>query len=727
MQALGLRALIERTLMLRRTIALSVSAVVAGGVLMVVPSAAGPVAPASTPSTLTDPTAISQLAEQAYIWSLAPEFVYRFMMFNSYMTGPVNALAGATEPAAWNNSATNAPDASVLYLNSMINLSGQPDQGGTKELVLTVPPSASQYYVVDFLDGYINTVASVGTRTTPSNSAQTYLIAGPTSKYQHVKQAKIKGVTYRVIPTDTNVNWMLIRVLADSLAPVDASDSAANVYQNTIRKFALNPLADYQRNGNKPIYPATLSYPPTTQDKQDAQAWASQPTDAVSYFAQAGTALQVSPLPVDTTGLGGLPIADLPPWLTPQAGATDTYQNPAYGQASTLASFAPLGLSAAGFAVPSNWGSAQLNALQAGLAAGQELVIASEAGSPDASTNFWTYINDGIGTYPNTPAGYLVRAEVVLGGGSANMPQDAIYAQSNALGSDLSVPLDGNRTYALTFLPASAPGAPLPAVGTLPPLVNGKNGLPKGFWSLHVYQPDNSQSAAPFLSQAAVLNTAYSKANLKVLGIDPKANTLTVQNTSWATMKPSSAVMFGKSAAKYGLTPRKAYYIATAPKAGKSGSMSTLTFSVSSVWQQQLSASAVPIQNTGAPGPITDVTKPKGAVDLTWGPIQSVVQLGSDQLKSNSLVKNADGSITIWVGPTLPAHAAMTNWIPTPSAGYFSGIYPGVAVNTNIRLMMRMYYPAPGYPGPSILPYANPSTGQTLPTSYVFPLLQQVN
>ncbi len=75
----------------------------------------------------------------------------------------------------------------------MIDLSGQKGRGGTKELVLTVPPSKSNYYVVDLLDDFINTVGSIGTRTTPSTRAQTYLLAGPTSRYAH--QARSCGFT----------------------------------------------------------------------------------------------------------------------------------------------------------------------------------------------------------------------------------------------------------------------------------------------------------------------------------------------------------------------------------------------------------------------------------------------------------------------------------------------------------------------------------------------------
>jgi Protein of unknown function (DUF1254) len=89
------------------------------------------------------------------------------------VTAPRNTLGGGKGvAAAWNNQATNAGDASVLYLNTMLDLSGQKGRGGTKELVLTVPPSNKNYYVANLLDDFINTVGSIGTRTTASPRAQ---------------------------------------------------------------------------------------------------------------------------------------------------------------------------------------------------------------------------------------------------------------------------------------------------------------------------------------------------------------------------------------------------------------------------------------------------------------------------------------------------------------------------------------------------------------------------
>jgi hypothetical protein len=168
-------------------------------------------------SPLTDPAKIETLAAGAYVWGVAPEFAYRFSNYNELVTAPRNTFGGGNAPAAWNNQGTNAGDASVLYMNAFLDLSGQKGRGGTKELVLTVPPSKTNYYIVNLLDAFINTLGSIGTRTTPSTRAQTYLLAGPTSRYAHQRIARIDGFTYRVMSFNTNRAWMLIRIRADSL------------------------------------------------------------------------------------------------------------------------------------------------------------------------------------------------------------------------------------------------------------------------------------------------------------------------------------------------------------------------------------------------------------------------------------------------------------------------------------------------------------------------------
>ena len=256
----------------------------------------------------------------------------------------------------------------------MINLGGQKDRGGTKELVLTVPPSKSNYYVVNLLDDFINTLGSIGTRTTPSARAQTYLLAGPTSRYAHKRIVRIHGFTYRVLPYDTNFGWILIRIRADSLVPASDPASAASVFKNVVERFGMSTLAAFEAHGNRPTY-FKPGYTPTPEQIKRAAKWQDTPKRAVAFFKQMGESLRLNPLPDARTGLNGIPLRTLPSWIPPQPRATRRYRNPSYPQARTLALFKPLGLTADGFRIPSNWGPNQIKALQAGYKAGHAGVI----------------------------------------------------------------------------------------------------------------------------------------------------------------------------------------------------------------------------------------------------------------------------------------------------------------------------------------------------------------
>jgi hypothetical protein len=616
----------------------------------------------------------------------------------------------------------------VLYLNSFLDLSGEKGRGGTKELVLTVPPSENSYYVANVLDDFINTAGSIGTRTTPSTSAQTYLLVGPTSPYAGKRIVRIHGFTYRVLTLDTNVGWMLIRIRADTLLPAGDPASAASILKNVCERFALSTLAQFEANGHQPDYFQPGQYTPTDEQIKRAQKWHNAPTNAVAFFKQLGQSLKLNPLPTARTGLNGTPLSTLPSWVVPQYGAKVLYRNPSYGQSGTLAAFRPLGLTADGFRIPSNWGPRQISALQRGYQDGQNTVnrVMSQVGAVP-TTNFWSYINTKIGTYPNGPQGYVYRAVIVLAGGSANVPLDAVYAQTNNLDGTSTTQLDGNHTYKLTFTPPVA-NPTLPVTGSLPPTVNDGQGNPLGFWAINIYQLDSTEGAAPFISQASVLNTAYSAANIPVTAVDTATNTITVDASAWGALTQSSPILFGPTAAQYGLAPDVPYYVATKPtqQSDPNTKATTYSFQVSKTWQQPLSPGAnVPIQgNGGNPGPIVQLTHPGGTVNLQWGPIQPVSQLGSQQLASGKLVRNADGSVTIWFGPKPPPEAPATNWIPTPSTAYLSTVYPGQTIPTQIRAMIRIYYPTPGSKTQaSILPPPPGRKGAT----YIFPAVQKVN
>lgn len=146
-------------------------------------------------------------------------------------------------------------------------------------------------------DAFINTVGSIGTRTTPSRRAQTYLLAGPTSRYAHKRIVRIRAFTYRVITFDTNLDWLLVRIRADSRAPASSPTSVASMVKTVEARFALNTLAQFQARGNRPTYYKPGQYTPTPEQIKRAAKWHTAPTKAVAFLKQLGDALKLSPLP----------------------------------------------------------------------------------------------------------------------------------------------------------------------------------------------------------------------------------------------------------------------------------------------------------------------------------------------------------------------------------------------------------------------------------------------
>ena len=674
--------------------------------------------PAVAAGSVTNPTAIKALAAEAYIWGLGPEYIWRFSQYNTIIGAKFNAFKYGSVPAAWNNEATNAGDASVLYISAFVNF----DQ--TPELVLTVPPSRNQYYVVAYMDAYANTVGSIGTRTTPSDAMTSYLLVGPKSPYANKKTAFINGYEYPVMASDSNINWFLIRILTNTL--IDASDprSVPNVVNGVVHKFALNSLQDFETNGHQPVYPANYVLPPPTSDQiAEAAPYQNAPESAVDFFTQLGDAVVTNPIPNRGTGLSGTPLIALPSWMVPQYGAQAIYLVPSYGQKKIFDAFAPLGLTEKGFSVPNNWGDAQKQALQDGYQLGQKILLQFIAGATaSASTKYWGIVNDPVGTYPNNELGYLFRSLIVIEGGVANIGLDAIYPTLTGN----PAPLDGNHTYKMTFtVPSSNPA--LPAMGIYPPMVNDANGNPKGFWSIHVYATDPTQGAAPFIAQTSVLNTSYSTVDTAVLSVDAASKSMTVRAPNWGTLTKSTPILFGGDASAYGLEADKVYYVAAVPVAN--ADQTTYTFQISDQWLQTLSAGNVPIQGPGGqPGPIVDLLSPANAGALKYGMVKPVTQLGSSELAANQLTRNGDGSLTLWFGPTLPPGAPVSNWIPTPSTAYYSALYPNNNVSTAFQLTLRMYYPTPGNEPPSILPCTRPQAcgGTVLHESYIPPAVELV-
>ena len=668
--------------------------------------------------------AITDLTKAAYIWGLPAEFIYRFGKYNALVNSPVNTLYYGQNPAAWNNNATNAGDSSVLYISGIIDVTDT-------DLVYTVPPTESPFVVTQIFDNFINVFSNPGTRTAYTDKTTSYLLVGPNSKYAHKKTAKINGRSFPVIASPTNRCELLVRVLAETLAPASSPNSPPNVFDTVVKKYALNTLTAFKNNNLRPVYPSSYApYVPTAKQVQQAAKWQNSPTGAVEFFQQLGQSLKINPLPTRSTGLGGIALADLPTYIAPQPDATTKYYPASAGQQPALKSFQPLGLTANGWKKPRDWGKPELAAMQQGMNGAIAYIKSLLEAPPTATTNYWGYINEDFGAYPNTVSGYSYRAVGVVAGGFPNIPIDGLYAVQFA--DNTGVTLDGNNTYSITFDKPAPAGAPLPVVGTLPPLALNSDGTPYGFWSLTLYQDDATEASAPFVSQASVINTAYSTADTAVVSISASSDTITVAPSAIGAITVSTPLIFDSGASSYGLTPGLPYYVATAPTM----SGSNYTFKVSTQWKQALSPGGVPIQAApvgatgGAPGAIVDLMAGSGAVQ--YGVVQPVSQLGSSEIQAGDVVPNADGSYTIWLSPTLPDDVDPHNWIPTPSTEYLQSIYgDSQPLGTQIEPMMRMYYAQPGNEPPSILPcpagIAACDGGAGLNASYVFPGLEKVS
>jgi hypothetical protein len=70
---------------------------------------------------VADLATIKALAAEAYLWGLGPQYVEQTSKYNTIISAPFNALKYGSVPAAWNNDADPAGDASVLYVVGFVN------------------------------------------------------------------------------------------------------------------------------------------------------------------------------------------------------------------------------------------------------------------------------------------------------------------------------------------------------------------------------------------------------------------------------------------------------------------------------------------------------------------------------------------------------------------------------------------------------------------------------
>ena len=149
------------------------------------------------------------------------------------------------------------------------------------------------------------------------------------------------------------------------------------------------------------------------------------PTNAVPFFKQVGQSLKLNPLPTATNRAQRHPARARcrAGWcrrpVQRRSSATRRSDRSARSRASSRSASRRTG-SASRAASGRDSASRSRQASRPGMT---ELTEKLSTAGAAKRTNYWSYLNADVGTYPNTHQGYIYRGIIVLEGGSANMPR----------------------------------------------------------------------------------------------------------------------------------------------------------------------------------------------------------------------------------------------------------------------------------------------------------------
>ena len=318
------------------------------------------------------PAVIAPLPETPEIQQLRRAYEFAFPVYEMMRTraatvtrakaagiNGINRLFARTTLADASSRDVTTPNNDTLYASAWLDLSGGPVQ-------LDVPPLPGRYNSAALMDLFTDNVAIVGTRSGAEGGR--YLVAGPSW------QGEPPAGT-RLLRSDTNDAWLLVRVLVDGPADLDAAAAATARFQ---------------------LDASGASAKPTT-------AVPTPDPDAPTLLAVVNEALGRGPLPAAVAErIAGFAEQGIRP------GAGDAW-----------AQLPP--------ATKQLW-KASLPALRAELKGG--------LGAVGSVVDGWNYPGPGIGSFGADDAG---RARVALGGLAALPRQEAIYltASVDATGAPL--------------------------------------------------------------------------------------------------------------------------------------------------------------------------------------------------------------------------------------------------------------------------------------------------
>ena len=374
-------------------------------------------ATAATPTAATAQAPAMTRAEQVQLISDAFLFGYPLVLVDVTRQVSTNVAAATADKAPMNQLAHKrafpdytftdvvSPNADTLYSVAWLDLAKEP-------IVLSVPAIKDRFYMVELMGAWTDVFASPGSRTTGTDKGD-FAIVGPSWRGDLPAGTK-------AIQSPTNLAWMIGRTQTNGKSDYKAVHAIQD-------QFALTPLSAWGKPATKPAAgqvdaSVDMKTPPPAQVAK---------MDAATFFGRLNRLMQDNP--------------------------------PAAADAPALARFAKLGIAPGKPFEVATLDPSLASALEEGMQAGREKLLAAAKASHGTEVNGWTILP---GNVANFGTDYTFRAVVALVGLGANLPSDAIYP--HAVADSEGQPLSGANRYTMHF-----------AKDQLPPV--------KAFWSITTY------------------------------------------------------------------------------------------------------------------------------------------------------------------------------------------------------------------------------------------------
>lgn len=345
-----------------------------------------------TPHSTTEQTAID-----AYIYGypLVLEEYTRQLMLASGQLNEMNQFTSSCYLLDPTDKNVKRPNNDTLYSQAFLDLSTEP-------YILHVPDTTGYYYLIQIMDGWTNTFASPGTRTTGS-SAQDFAIVGPDWKGQLPRPIK-------VIKSPTNMVWIVGRTEVNIDTPPEGTcipPSYDNVHA-ILKAYTLTALSKWPNTEPSPLFCS----PPAAADEPTPPDLIAE-LSGVEFFTLLSQLMAANPAAMQ----------DQP----------------------ALQSFKSIGFvpGAATFDPPDD----MVEAINEAPAKALKLMTDTFDTLGDV-VNEWRVVNSDIGTYGTN---YLNRAAVAWGAPAANLPADGFYPST--LTDEKKIQLNGSTNYVIHFDP----------------------------------------------------------------------------------------------------------------------------------------------------------------------------------------------------------------------------------------------------------------------------------